>query len=396
MLEFEEALGRILGTAAPLGAERVGLSDALGRVLAAELCSPGDLPPYDYSAMDGYAVASGDFGGVGPWTLAVRGESQTGHPTPEFSRGTACRIFTGARLPAGADAVVMQEDVERRESVVSFQSAPTPGSHVRRRGEDLAEGAVALAAGTRLGPFQLGLAAAADQPSLLVARRPRVTVLCTGDELREVGSPARPGSIPDSNGVALAALARAAGAEVTLGPLVPDERAVAERLFASALAGSDVVVTVGGVSVGEHDVVRAALEALGVNLDFWKVNIKPGKPLAFGTRGATRVLGIPGNPVSAQLTFSLFGVPLLRRLQGDPRPRPSYRQATLTHALKQKPGRLTFLRARLDADRVTAAPSQASGAAMGLAWADALIVVPASSTGFAAGDTVSVLRLAEL
>jgi molybdopterin molybdotransferase len=349
MLAFADALARLLSAAEVLGPERVPLEEADGRVLAEDVRAPGPLPPFDYSAMDGYAVRAEDVAGDGPWELAVAGESSAGGELPDLVPGTACRIFTGARLPAGADAVLMQERVERRGDLAVLGVRPKPGDHVRRRGSDLAEGAVALARGTRLTPGRVALAAALDRPHVFVARRPVVTVLCSGDELRAPGQPGKPGSIPESNGYFVAAAARAAGAAVRMAPYVRDDPEASRRAVADALRGSDLVVTVGGVSVGDRDVMRPALEAAGVTIDFWKVRIKPGKPIAVGRAGATQVLGLPGNPASASLTFLLFGVPLIRALQGDGAPLPARIRAAMRSTLRREPGRAEFVRARLRA-----------------------------------------------
>lgn len=372
------------------------MADADGRVLSEDLVSDVDLPPFDYSAMDGYAVSSADFGGAGPWQLAVSVEQRAGAQPEKLMAGTAARIFTGAVLVDGADTVVMQEDTTRESDRVTFRSTPRPGANVRRRGEDLARGAVALSRGSRLNAFRLGLAAALDRATVPVVRRPRVALLCTGDELRDAGSAARPGSIPDSNGPSLAALARRTGAEVVRLPRIADELEATRQALRAALAEYDVLLTVGGVSVGDHDVVKQALEAEGVVLDFWKVKIKPGKPLAFGRRGAAWVLGLPGNPVSAQLTLSLFGLPLLRALQGDAQPYPKPIRVRLAHAIEQKPGRLGFYRAQLDGDVAIIHKNQASGAPTSMAHADALVMVAADSTGLAAGAEAPALRLDEL
>ncbi len=391
MIPFNQALARLLGSATPLGAERVSLEDAWGRVLAEDLIAREPLPPFDYSSMDGYALAAPPAPGpVEAFQLLVVGESAAGGDLPDLAPGTACRIFTGARLPVGADAVVMQERVERRGDVIVLQAAPRQGDHVRRRGEDLAAGAVALARGTRLSPGRVALAAALDRPQLLVARRPVVTVLCSGDELRSPGQihpPIRPGSIPESNGYFVAAAARSAGALVRVAPFVGDDPEAARIAALDALRGSDVVVTIGGVSVGDRDVMRAALEAAGVVIDFWRVKIKPGKPLAVGRAGGVHVLGLPGNPASASLTFLLFGMPLLRALQGDAAPLPPRLRAAIRTTLVREPGREEFLRARLEVGEVGAEaarelgvrtlPNQSSGAVTTFAEADALAVVPA-------------------
>ena len=403
MLTFDQALARLLGAAQPVGAERVPLAEASGRVLAEDVRAPYPLPPFDYSAMDGYALASRDLDGPGPWKLRVAGESAAGGELPELCPGTACRIFTGARLPAGADAVVMQERVERTGDTISLGSPVSAGAHMRRRGEDLAEGAVALARGARLSPGRVALAAALDRADLFVARRPVVTVLCSGDELRAPGQvhPApRPGSIPESNGIFVAAAARAAGALVRVAPYVPDEAEAARRAVEGALRGTDVLVTVGGVSVGDRDVMRDALEAAGVTIDFWKVKIKPGKPLAVGRAGNVQAIGLPGNPASASLTFLLFGVPLLRALQGDAAPLPPRTRAALRSTIAHEPGREEFLRARLDVEHgelgARVLPNPSSGAVTRFAEAEALVVIPADRARMEAGSAVEVIRLSDV
>ncbi|MCC6557651.1 MAG: molybdopterin molybdotransferase MoeA [Polyangiaceae bacterium] len=410
MIPFEEALSRLLASAAPVGPERVALEDAAGRVLAEDLVAGAPMPAFDYSSMDGYALASGDLAGGGPWTLRVRGESAAGGSAPALEPGTACRIFTGARLPEGADAVVPQEDVERAGDAITLRSAPPAWACVRRRGEDLAEGAPALRRGARLTPGQVALAAALDRPHLFVARRPAVTVLCSGDELRAPGdlSRAGAGTIPESNGYFVAAAARAAGAAVRLAPFVPDDAARAAAAVATALRGSDLIITIGGVSVGDHDVIRPALEAAGVSLDFWRVAIKPGKPLAVGRAeapggAAIHALGLPGNPASASLTFLLFGVPLLRALQGDAAPLPPRLVAPFAgRPLRKKIGRAEFLRGRLEpierggALVARALPNQASGAVTSFAEADALILAPSDRDRVDEGDLLEVIRLADV
>jgi molybdopterin molybdotransferase len=395
MLNFDEALVKVLEHAPGLATERVRLDEALGRVLAQDVHARSPLPPHDYSAMDGYAVDTLGFAGAPPWELPVVGESRTGRVAPALTPGSVCRIFTGAPIPAGADAVVMQEDVERSGERARFATRPSPGDHVRRAGEDLAASALALAAGTRLGAPQLGLLAALDHADVPVAKRPRVTILATGDELRKPGSPARPGTIPESNGVAVAALARGAGADVRAVDPAPDDPDVTRKRLLEALASSDLVVTIGGVSVGDYDVVRPALQAAGVELAFYKVAMKPGKPLTLGRRGDTVVLGLPGNPVSAQVTFTLFGLPLLRRMQRDRRELPVPRRLRLGADLRQKPGRRGHYAATVSGDVATPLSGQSSGSTTSLAWADALVVLPETSSGAARGELVDVLFLGE-
>jgi molybdopterin molybdotransferase len=346
--------------------------------------------------MDGYALRSADVNGSPPWELPVAGECRAGDTPLPLGTGQAMRIFTGATMPAGADAVLIQEDVTRTENSIRFTAAITPGANVRYAGEDLAAGALGLKSGTRLSAFQLGLAAALDRGRLLVSKRPRVIIVPTGNELRAPGSPPRPGSIPESNGVALSALSAQAGAEVQLATRLSDDLAPATLAFRALLASCDLLVTVGGVSVGDHDVVRPALTAAGAELEFWKVAIKPGKPLTFGRADRTLILGLPGNPVSAQLTFALFGMPLLRALQGDEKPLPASTRVVLSHAVTQKPGRLGIYRARLEGQQARLHDNQASGSSLSLAHADALVFVPKDAAACPAGSELEAVRLAEL
>jgi molybdopterin molybdotransferase len=400
LVPFSEALARLLATVTPLGAERVPLDDAASRVLAEDVIAPAPMPPFDYSAMDGYALGARDLAGPGPWELPVAGESAAGGDLPDLVPGSACRIYTGARLPEGADTILMQENVDRRGDAIAFKSVPRPGEYVRRRGGDLNEGAVGLARGTRLSPGHVALAAGLERPQLLVARRPVVTVLCSGDELRSPGEPGKPGSIAESNGYFVAAEARAAGAIARVAPFVRDDPESSRTAVAAALRGCDLLVTVGGVSVGDRDVIKPALEAAGVTLDFWRVKIKPGKPLAVGRAGAVHVLGLPGNPASASLTFVLFGVPLLRALQGDASPLPARLPVRVAGAIRREPGREEFLRARLEIGpsglvaRIFG--NQASGAVTSFAEADALVVVPADRDRVDEGETLEAIRLCDV
>jgi molybdopterin molybdotransferase len=402
MLGFEEARGRLLAAVGRLPSERVSAGDALGRVLGEPLVAPSAIPPFPYSAMDGYAVAARDLVGAAPYRLEVQGESRTGRPAVALVPGTAAVISTGAEVPPGADTIIPRELVERAGNVVSLSERGKPGQHIRRAGEDLAAGAVALPRGLRLGPAALGLAAMLDATELTVACRPRVTILCTGDELRDPGSAPEPGKIPESVSPPLAALASLAGATVRRLRPVGDEQDATERAIAQALLDTDLLLTVGGVSVGDHDWVRPALESQGVTLDFWKVAIKPGKPIAFGRhmRGSAWVLGLPGNPASAVITFSLFGLPLLRALQGDEQPLPRTLRLPLAAPLSHKPGRLEFVRVRLETrDGTTVvAPfdNQASGALTSLALADGLALVPGEVESLPAGALVELLRTQDL
>jgi len=406
VLSFEDALARILALGHPvLAAETTLIDDIDGRILAEDVVASVDLPPFDYSSMDGYAVSTSAFAGTPPVRLPVVGESRTGAVPDAMTPGTTMRIFTGAAVPEGADAVIMQENVTRDGDAAVFTSTPRVGQNVRRRGEDLRAGTTTLTRGTRLRPPHLSLLAALDLSSVSVARRPEVAILATGDELRRPGTDALPGTIPESNTVVLRAMARRAGARARALPFVRDDRAATERAFAAALDEADVLVTIGGVSVGDHDLVRPALEAVGVELDFWRVAMKPGKPLAVGrlARSGRRdaiVIGLPGNPASAMVTFALFGCPLLRAMQGETRPFPTARRARMTRAHAHDPGRLELARATVSSDdaglTVTTLGNQASGAVTSMAHSDALVLIPADASGIPAGAHVDVLFMADL
>ncbi len=397
MLSVDEARARLLGSVRPLATERVALAECGGRVLAADLVAREPLPPFDCSAMDGYAIAIADLAAVSasPVLLPLRGESSAGSVPTRMDPHTTCRIFTGAPLPLGADTVVMQELVTTSADGVRFEAAPKRGQNVRLAGSDLAQGAVALPAGSRMTPGAIALASMLDRPQVLVARRPRVAILCTGDELRAPGDPPRPGSIAESNSAALAALVAQAGAVARVAPIVRDGAQAIEAAIEEALEGTDVLITVGGVSVGDHDLVRPALTHAGVALDFWRVAIRPGKPLAVGTRGAAHVLGLPGNPASALVTWAVFGMPLLRALQRDARPVPLPLRLRLLGSLKRGPDRTEFVRARLEMDGgdvvLRAHENQGSGAATNLAASDGLAVVPPGDAPRNAAEPVDFL-----
>lgn len=399
MIDLTSALDLLLTSVATLpkpgvGVERVALAEAAGRVLAEDVRASVPIPLHDYSAMDGYAVSSADFLGGGPWTLPVIGECRTGHPGATFRPQAAVRIFTGAGIPAGADAVVMQENTRSADGSVVVLQAPRAGEHVRRAGEDLEAGDTALSSGTRLSGYQVGLLAAVDRSEVLVARRPRAVVVCTGDELRPPGSPGAPG-LAESNGVALSALARQAGAVAAHAPLLPDDRTATRAALAAAAEQYDVVLTVGGVSVGDHDLVRPTLVELGAEVVFAKVAIKPGKPVMLARLGKSWVLGLPGNPASAQVTFSMFGMPLLRALQGDAQPRPEPRRVRLATPVRQRPGRLGLYRGRVRGDEVELFGNQASGATTASAWANCFAVVPSDVEALPVGAPIEVFMHAD-
>ncbi|CAN5326830.1 molybdopterin molybdotransferase MoeA [soil metagenome] len=397
MIEFAEAQASLLRLARKVGHERVALAQADRRVLADDVRAPGDLPPFDYSTMDGYAVAHADV--IAESAMPVIEESRTGLMPSPLAPKSAMRIFTGAPLPIGADAVIPQEEATRAGDDIRFTKAPKYGAFLRRRGDDRKAGDVVLRGGVVLGPAHLALLASVDSPDVAVAKLPRVTVLTTGDELRDPGSPNVAGTIPDSNGVSLAAFFARALADVTLAPRVRDDAAATRAAIEAALFTSDVLVVVGGMSVGDHDVVRAALGAAGVDIAFWRVAIKPGKPLAVGTHpSGAMIVGLPGNPASALVTGALFVIPLLRAMQGALQPFPSPLRVPLARDFERDPGRLEFLRATLREGDGTVDPltHQASGAAWNVANATCLAVMPKELAHIAQGTLVDVHLFAEL
>lgn len=386
---IDDARADVVSSCAPLPADPVAVDDAAGRVLAEDLRAAADVPRFDNSAMDGFAVRSDASSGP----LRVVGESRAGAPAGvALGRDEAIRISTGAAMPAGADAVAPVEQVVERDGVVTLAQPVAPGQHVRRAGEDLRAGAVALAAGTRLGAGELSVAVGAGAGALACARRPRVAILCTGDELRPPGSELAPGEIHNSNAPMLAALAAAEGAAAIAGDVVRDAREATEAALAGALERADVVVLSGGVSVGPHDHVKAALAALGVEQRFWRVDLQPGKPTWFGARGRQLVFGLPGNPVSSFVTFVLFARPALRALQGAP-PLPPRLPALLAVDVPRR-GRTQALRVRLDAPdgtlRATPTGAQGSHVTASLLGADALAFVAAGDGVAAAGERVPI------
>ena len=387
LIGIEEARGRVLAEVRPLGSEAVDLDRALGRVLAEELAAPGDVPPFDSSAMDGFALVAGPAG-----ELPVVGESRAGHPHPDVvERGTAVRISTGAVVPEGADVVVPVERTEEDGERVRVP-ALEPGGNIRRAGEDLRAGDVVLRAGATLGPAELGVAASIGRAELRCAVRPRVALVVTGDELVSPGEPLAPGRIYSSNAFALAAQIERAGAELVSRSTAPDTAEGTRTALDSALAGADVVCVSGGVSVGQHDHVRGAMSELGVDERFWGVALRPGKPTWFGVRDGTLAFGLPGNPVSAMVTFQLFVRPALAALQGaDPAARRI--TAELGEAVPRNPRREEALRVRLSGDgvlRATPTGPQGSHQLTSMLGADGLALVPAGDGELAAGEPVEV------
>lgn len=390
-LPLEQAQARLLDLAEPLPIERVDPPSALGRWLAEPLVAERTQPACAVSAMDGYAVAADDL--AGPWQ--VIGESAAGRPFHGFvSPGQAVRISTGAALPDGAGAVVVQEDVARDGDrlVLSGSGPGTPGKHIRRAGADFVSGTVLAPLGTRLGPAHVALALAAGRRLVAVRRLPRLAIIDSGDELASDPGDCAAHQVPASNGAMLAALAASLPCEVTRHGPVPD-RLEALTTALDAAGRADVIVTSGGASVGDHDLVIPALTAWGAELDFWKVAIKPGKPLLVARRGRQIIIGLPGNPVSSFVTAWLFLLPLLRHLSGASEPLPLTRRAVLAADLPAGGDRREFLRGWWDGEAVTPGLVQDSGALAALASANALIDRPAQAPVLPAGTPVTIYPL---
>jgi len=389
LLSIEAARAEVVSRCALLAAEPVAIEVAGDRVLAADIRAAADVPRFDNSAMDGFAVRSDASSGA----LWIVDESRAGRPASRrLAAGEAIRISTGAAMPAGADAVAPVEQVREADGQIMLTATVAPGQHVRRAGEDLRAGSVVLAAGAVLGAGALSVAVGAGAGTLSCARRPRVAILSTGDELRPPGSSLGPGEIHNSNAVMLAALAAREGATVLTAAAVRDTREATETALAAALADADVVIVSGGVSVGPHDHVKPALEALGVTERFWRVDLQPGKPTWFGTRGAQLVFGLPGNPVSSFVTFALFARPALRALQGA-EPLPPRELATLTQDMPRR-GRTQAVRVRLRASdgtlRATPTGAQGSHVTTSLIASDALAFLAAGDGVAAAGERLPV------
>ena len=393
LLPFSAALDRLLAGAGPLPAELVALEDCAGRVLAESLTARLTQPPFDAAAMDGYALRWADL--HLPWRVV--GESAAGHGwAGTVGAGEAVRIFTGAPLPAGADVIVVQEEVARDGGAngpwarLVGEGPPRIGAHIRAAGQDFAAGDGLIAAGTRLGAVHLGLAAAGGHRALPTVRRPRVVLIATGDELAAPGTLPGPGQIVSSNPAMLTALLRSAGALVHDPGIIPDNRAA----LAAALLGAeaDLIITIGGASVGDHDLVVPVLRDLGASLDFWKIALRPGKPLLAGRLNNTRVLGLPGNPVSAFVTALLFAVPLVARMAGRAHALP-LETLPLAAALPANGARRDHLRARRTAAGAEAFARQDSALLSVLAAADLLIIREAGAPAAAVGEQVSCIAL---
>jgi molybdopterin molybdotransferase len=397
LMSLDDALARLVEAAraaAIADTETVSTFDALGRVLAADVRSALDVPPADNTSMDGYALRSADVPAAGS-VLPVSQRIPAGVVGATLAPGSAARIFTGAQIPAGADAVVMQEQCEALDGAVRIGAVPSVGQNIRRRGEDVRAGAVVLERGSRLTPQALGLAASVGAATLDLVRRPRVALFSTGDELAMPGQPLPPGAIYNSNRFTLRGLLQAAGCEVSDLGIVPDRLDATRDTLRRAAQGHDLIVTSGGVSVGEEDHLRPAVQAEG-RLELWQIAIKPGKPLAFGVVGEAFFLGLPGNPVSSFVTFVLATRAVLRALQGaDPAlPAPLPLRADFDWPRPDK--RREFLRVRLnDRGGLDLFPNQSSGVLTSVVWADGLIDNPPGQA-IRAGEIVRFLPLAGL
>ena len=399
LLLVADALARVLGGVEPLPSVDTPLTEADGRVLAADVAARRTQPPADMSAMDGYAARSADLTSV-PVTLKVVGEVAAGHPFQGGLRaGEVARIFTGGVVPPGADTIVIQENTSRDGDRVVVNQSEKAGRHIRRAGLDFKEGQVLLPRGRRLTDRDVMLAAGMSHPTLPVHRRPKVAVFATGDELKPPGSALGPGEIIYSNGFGLMALARTEGVEVIDLGIVPDDvEATTDAIRRARDSGADVLVTTGGASVGDYDLVQRGLKTEGLELSFWRVALRPGRPMMNGRLGGMHVLGLPGNPVSAYVCAYLFLVPLLRALSGRKDVDMARESAVLGAELPANDERADYLRATLSSGpdgNLVATPVRIQDSSMmaALAKADCLLVREPFDPAAKAGDRCVILRL---
>ena len=396
LLPVDEAQARLLAQTTPLPPQTVPLAEAAGRYLAEPLSARRDQPWTDLSAMDGYAIRFADL--PGPWQLVGAVPAGAGQSTATLAPGTALRIFTGAPMPPGADSVVLQEDVDGQGGLIRLtgDGPGQPGKHVRPRASDFAEGAVLLPAGLRLGPPRMALAALAGHAEVCVRARPRIAILSTGDELVAPGTPCPPGKLPASNDIMLRTMLEGAGARVIASRIVPDDLPLLVDAL-RACADADVIVTTGGASVGDHDLVRPALEGAGGAIAFWRIAMRPGKPLIYGRLGPMRVLGLPGNPVSSLVCSLLFLRPLVEAMLGLPSI-DHVDSATLGGPVRANDGRQDYLRADIavsaDGTRIaTPFDRQDSSMLSTFAKAGCLIIRPPHAPPATAGEACSVIIL---
>jgi len=395
-LTVEQALQRIDQDLQPInGEEQLPIRNALGRILADDVLSQINVPPYDNSAMDGYAVRGVDLPTDGQAQLTIVGTSFAGQPyTKTVQSGQCTRIFTGAVIPAGTDTVIMQEHVEKQGDVINITTDHKKGQHVRPVGEDIAIGQVVLTAGKRMLPADIGLLASLGVPEVKVKRRLRVAFFSTGDELRAVGEVLQPGQIYDSNRYTLHGMLTRLGVEIIDMGVVPDRPEEVEKAFLSAASHSDAIITSGGVSVGEADYVTETLRRIG-QVNFWKVAMKPGKPLTFGKIQAAVFFGLPGNPVSAMVTFYQFVQPALRRMMGQDKVTSVRLTVPCVSRLKKTPGRVEFQRGILEKNEegslvVRSTGPQGSGILSSMSQANCFIILPRECNYVEAGNEVLV------
>ena len=396
LLPVAEARTAILNGLQPIpGWERVAVRNALGRVLADDIVAPYNVPAHDNSAMDGYAVRAQDLAHSGETALNLVGTAFAGRPfSGVVGSGQAVRIMTGASIPQGADTVVVQEVTRREQDIVFIPAGQKKGQNLRHAGEDLAEGAVALAAGGRCGPAELGLIASLGIAEVAVHRRLRVAILSTGDEIASIGRPLGPGEVYDSNRYTLFGALSRLGCELLDMGVVPDRPEALETAFRDASEAADVVITSGGVSVGEADFIREMMSRLG-EVAFWKLAIKPGRPMAYGRIGNAILFGLPGNPVAVMVTFYQFVQDALLKLMGvRPLPPADEFPVRARFAMRKQPGRVEYLRGKLqrDADGLSVAlvGAQGSGVLRSMSEADCFVVLPEDCTAVQAGDMVRI------
>ncbi len=396
LLAVDAARAAILDSLAPVaGWERVPVRAALGRVLAEDIVAPYNVPAHDNSAMDGYAVRAQDLTAGAETRLAVVGTAFAGRPFSGIvGPGQAVRIMTGASIPQGADTIVVQEVARREHEQVFIPPGQKRGQNLRHAGEDLAEGSVALAAGSLCGPAEIGLVASLGIAEVAVHRRLRVAILSTGDEIASIGRPLGPGEVYDSNRYTLFGALSRLGCELIDMGVIPDRPEALEAAFRDAAQAADVVITSGGVSVGEADFIREMMTRLG-EVAFWKLAIKPGRPMAFGRIGDAVLFGLPGNPVAVMVTFYQFVQDALLKLMGvSPLPPAARFPVRADFALRKQPGRVEYLRGRLqrgaDGLAATLAGAQGSGVLRSMSEADCFIVLPEDCTAVQAGDIVHV------
>ena len=400
MLSVEEARAYLLDRARPIeGNERVAVEDALGRIVAADVTAPIDVPGHANSAMDGYAVRAADIPDLGETTLRVAQRIAAGEVGSALAAGEAARIFTGAPIPEGADAIAIQEDCRRDGATVVVPGPLAPGTFVRPRGNDIRTGAMVLKAGTRIRPQEMGVAASVGIDRIEVRRRPRVAIVSSGDELRRPGEPLGPGQIYNSNRFTLLGLLQRFGWDVVDLGLVADTFEATRAALLEGANRADVLITTGGVSVGEEDHVRQALEAIG-ELEMWKVRVKPGKPIVYGRIGACDLLGLPGNPVSALVTFCLFVRPFILRRLGAADVLPAPVQVAARFEWPKPGGRREFARARLAVDESGEASAeihtrQGSDVLSATSWATGLVEIAEGRT-VAPGDSVRYWSFGDL